>query len=434
MTILVFLLVVEEQHNMAYENIRARKQNITMVNGYFWTVDEDTDSVVIKTDDGTVAFSYPLDTTIDNTVISLEYDGYNLWSMENTATDQMTIKRWYIHNYVCTLRNTFNFIPSGSHKYDSEAFTIEHYHTTFSSYEGAGSSVLSVTDGSKISSGFTLVLGPNNNGQIEEVTVSSAGVDYVNINGTTLYNHEAGTTVSFYKNIWMFNNYDGIDATGAVYKFSAYTGSLINNYSGGAFKDVKSSSFFGVPLYVFDTAVTSTIEPRYNSICYIKGTNMIFLNPDDLNSSYGSMTMDNIEDDQATNIIVYDFAIEGTNIYRLQRKATYYGSTGTFDDNTYNYQLSTLNAFITSISLSADPAILPANSGGSSSTANVTAVVKDQFNLPIVGRMVYFTEDDPNGYVDPTNDSTNGNGIAVTVYTAGTSAREVRITSTAQQT
>ena len=409
---------------MAYENIRLRKQNITMVNGYFWMMDEDTDSIVIKTDDGTVAFSYPLDTTITNTVLSLEYDGYNLWSMEQTDTDQMTIKRWYIHNYVCTLRNTFDFIPSGSHKYASEAFTIEHYHTTFSDYEGAGSTVLSVTDGSKMSSGFMLVLGPNNNGQIEEVSVSSAGVDYVNINGTTQYNHEAGTPISFYKNIWMFNNYDGIDATGALYKFSAYTGSLINNYSGGAFKDVKSCSFFDmVEVYGADS----------NAICYIKGTNMIFLNPDDLNNSYGSMTMDNVEDDQATNIVIYDFAIEGTNVYRLQRKATYYGSTGTFSDNTYNYQLSTLNAFITSISLSADPAILPANSGGSSSTSDITAIVKDQFNLPIVARIVYFTEDDPNGYVTPTNDNTDSDGIATTIYTAGTSAREVRLTATAQQ-
>ena len=82
-----------------------------------------------------------------------------------------------------------------------------------------------------------------------------------------------------------------------------------------------------------------TIEPRYNSICYIKGTNLIFLNPDDLNTSFGSMTMDNIRSDQATNIIVYDLAIYGTNIYRLQREATYYGTTGTFVDTTYNYQI-----------------------------------------------------------------------------------------------
>ena len=410
---------------MAYENIRFRKQNVVVIDGYFFMIDEDTDSLILKTDDGTVSFSYPLDETITNTVLSLEYDGYNLWTMENTATDQMTVKRWYINNYVCTLRNTFDFIPSGSHKFSSNAFTIEHYHTAFSSYEGAGSSVLSVNDGSKMDSGYVLVLGPNNNGQVEEVVVSSAAPDHVNINGTTQYNHELCTPISFYKNIWLFNDYSGVDgSTGALYKFSAYTGSLVTYHSGGAFKDIEACSFYDM---------ASVFGADSNSICYIKGTNMIFLNPDDLNDSHGAMTMDNIESDQATNITVYDFTIEGSNVYRLQRKATYYGSTGTFANNTYNYQLSTLNAFITSISLNADPAILPANSGGSSNTSNITAIVKDQFNLPIVARRVNFTEDDPDGYVTPTNDNTDSNGVATTVYTAGTSARETRLTATAQQ-
>lgn len=410
---------------MGYENIRLRKQNLVMIDGYFWSFDEDQDAAVLKTDDGTVSFSYPLDSTITNTVLSLEYDGRNLWSLENTNTDQMTVKRWYINNYVCSLRNTFNFIPSGSHKFVSEAFTIEHYHTTFSDYEGAGSSVLSVADGSRMNSGYTITLGPNSNGQLEEVTVSSAAPDHVNINGTTQYNHEAGTPISFYNNIWMFNNYNGISTdTGALYKFSAYTGSLITKYPSGSFKDIKACSFYDM---------APVFGANSNSICYVKGTNMIFLNPDDLNASYGSMTMDNIEADQATNIDIYDFTIEGTNVYRLQSKATYYGQTGGFADNTYNYQLSTLSPFITSISLSADPAILPANSGGSSSTAQITAIVKDQFNLPIVARMVYFTEDDPSGYVSPTNDNTDNDGVATTIYTAGTSARETRLTGTAQQ-
>ena len=410
---------------MSYENIKLRKANVTIIDGSFWTIDEGVDAAVLKTDDGTTSFTYPLDSVLSNPVISLEYDGRNIWTMENTATDQMTVKRWYINNYVCTLRNTFDFVPSGSHKYSSEAFTVEHYHTTFSILEGAGQSTLSVADGSKMDSGYTIVLGPNNSGQIEEVTVSSAAPDHVNINSTTQYTHEAGTPISFFKNIWLFNNYDGISTdTGALYKFSAYTGSLVSYHPSGSFKDIKACSFFDME---------SVYGSDSNAICYIKGTNMIFLNPDDLTSSYGSLTMDNVEDDQATLIDIYDFVIEGSNIYRLQRKATYYGSTGTFADSTYNYQLSTLNPFITSISLSADPAILPANSGGGSNSSNITAIVKDQFNLPIVSRLVYFTDDDPDGALTPTNANTDVNGVATTVYTAGTSARETRITSTCQQ-
>jgi hypothetical protein len=167
-----------------------------------------------------------------------------------------------------------------------------------------------------------------------------------------------------------------------------------------------------------------------DAICYIKATNCIFLNPSNLNASFGSMVMDNVESNQTTVITVYDLTIEGTNVYRLQLKATYYGTTYTFANSSYNYQLSTLDPFITSISLSADPAILPADSV---STSTITAIVKDQFLLPIVSRLVYFVDDDQVGVIITSPVSTDGNGVAVTSYRAGNTAREIRVTATAQQ-
>lgn len=417
---------------MAFENIRLRKPNLVMVDGYFWMIDEDTDSLIVKTDDGTMAYSYPLDTTIGLPVTSLEYDGRNIWTMQTTNVDEVTIRRWYLDNYVCVLRNTFVFVPGLAHKYNAKCFTVEHYHTMFNADEEDGQSILSVQDGSKMESGYVIVLGPNHLGQIEECTVSSASEGSVQINGATMYVYRAGAPVSFYKRIWLFNNYDGLNfSTGALYCIDAYTGSMITKYSGGAYKDIRACTFFDVPRYVFNRNVPrSSIYPKYNSICFIKGTNLLFLNPDDLTNSFGSMTMDNIEFDQATNIIVYDIAIEGTNIYRLQLKATYYGQTTLFTDSTYNYQLSTLNSFITSISLKTDPAILPAN-GVNPST--VTAIVKDQFNLPIQQKQVFFTDDDPNGSILSSPVNTDANGVAITTYIAGTTAREVRVTATAQQ-
>ncbi len=417
---------------MSFENIRLRKPNLVMVDGYFWMIDEDTDSLIVKTDDGTMAYSYPLDTTIGLPVTSLEYDGRNIWTMQTTNVDEVTIRRWYLDNYVCVLRNTFVFVSGLAHKYKADCFTIEHYHTMFNADEEAGQSILSVQDGSKMESGYIIVLGPNHLGQIEECTVSSASEGSVQINGATMYVYRAGAPVSFYKRIWLFNNYDGLNfSTGALYCIDAYTGSMITKYSGGAYKDIRACTFFDVPRYVFNRNVSrSSIYPKYNSICFIKGTNLLFLNPDDLTNSFGSMTMDNIEFDQATNIIVYDIAIEGTNIYRLQFKATYYGQTTLFLDSTYNYQLSTLNSFITSISLKTDPAILPAN-GVNPST--ITAIVKDQFNLPIQQKQVFFTDDDTNGSILSSPVNTDANGVAITTYIAGTTAREVRVTATAQQ-
>jgi hypothetical protein len=80
--------------------------------------------------------------------------------------------------------------------------------------------------------------------------------------------------------------------------------------------------------------------------------------------------------------------------------------------------------------LRANPAILPANLQNQST---ITAIVKDQFNFPIEGKTVYFTEDDPAGGINPAEVGTDSDGIATTKYTAGNAAREVKITATARQ-
>jgi len=406
---------------MAYENITLRKKNLVAVGGYFYMIDEDLDSLIVKTDDGTQAFSYPLDTVISTEVSSLEYDGRNFWTLENLAGTDVRIRKWYLNNYVLKLRTTFNLNGGGTHLYESDAFTVEHYHETFSSDEAAGQSILSISNGSKLSSGMTVTLGPNSSGQVEEATVNSAGADFVQINGTTTYAYGSGDPLTFYTNIWLFNDYDGLVLTGALYKFSAYTGSLITKYSGGAYSDVGACTFYDMSdVYGADS----------DAICYVKGTNIIFLDPDDISNSFGSMVMDNVEDDNATVIPIYDLTIEGDNVYRLQLEATYYGTTYTFANGDYSYQLSTLNPFITSISLAADPAILPADLVSSS---QITAIVKDQFLQPIASKLVYFTDDDANGYITGSPASTDANGSATVSYIAGSTANEVKITATAQQ-
>jgi len=286
---------------MSYENVTLRKRNFVMVDGYFYMIDEDIDSLIIKTDDGTQAYSYPLDTTITNQISSLEYDGRNFWTLEDVSANNLRIRKWYLDNYVCKLRETFDLIESGSHKYQSSAFTVEHYHRTFSSNEAAGQVTLSINDSSKLSSGMTMTLGPSTapgyKGKIEEVQVNSTAVGSVNINGVTTHAYYSGDPIAFFNNIWVFNDWDGLASTGALYKFNAYTGALVTKYSGGAYADVEACTFYDMSdVYGADS----------DAICYIKGTNTLFLDPDDLNVSFGSMVMDNVEKDQATVIPIYD--------------------------------------------------------------------------------------------------------------------------------
>lgn len=404
---------------MAYENIRLRKPNVAVVDGYFYMMDEDVDALIVKTDDGSQAFSYPLSNTLTNTINNMEYDGKNFWTLETVNSTSVRIRRWYLNNYVCKLRDTFNLSGGGSHNYKSDAFTVEHYHRTFDANEAAGQSTLSM-DSTNMSNGDVLALGPNTSGDTEEVEVNTTAVGSVTIYGSTTYAYDSGDPVSFYKNIWLFNDYDGTVAdAGALYKIDGKTGTYTTHSGGGEYYNIKAATFYDM----------SDVDASWGpAICYVRATNMIFLNPLDLTDNFGSMVMDNLEDNQSTTIPIYDATIEGSNVYRLQLKATYYGSTTTW--TTYNYQLSTLDPFITSISLRAAPAILPANG---TNEADITAVVKDQFNQPIASKTVEFTDDDSNGYITVPSVGTNSNGVATTKYHAGTTAREVKLTATAQQ-
>jgi len=455
---------------MAYENITLRKQNVTMVDGYFYMMDQDQDAMIVKTDDGTQAYSYPLDTTISNLVVSMEWDGRNFWTLENPGTDSVYIKRWNFENYVLKMRDDFEITEDSNHKFDSDAMAIEHYHLRIHSDAPIGSNTVQVYQpktkesyfdlATKLDSGMTISLGPNSDGHQEDktvvgsISVSAYGANekiyQVQLNSVTTYAYDGptasgasdyyeryGSPSSFNYKIWLFNNYDGLDNTsGRLYSMgTASAKDGLAWEAGGEYQNVAACTFFDVPNYIFDRTWQSpggdaaTNWPKFNSIAYVRTTNLIFLNPDDFSESYGSMTMDNLDEDQARVLSVYDLTMEGVNVYRLQLEATYYGSThGPW--SSYNYQLSTLEPFITSISLRANPAILPANGVN---VSQITAIVKDQFNLPIEGKPVYFTEDDPDGSIVTNPVNTDVNGVALTAYEAGYTAREVKITATAQQ-
>jgi hypothetical protein len=150
---------------------------------------------------------------------------------------------------------------------------------------------------------------------------------------------------------------------------------------------------------------------------------------------YGSMVLENISADESSVIAVVDIAIEGDNVYRLQKRED--GASG--DWTPYSYDLSSLNSFISSISLSANPALLAANA---ISTANIDAYVKDQFLQPIVNKNVDFSIVSGDGTisippgplkVDDDTAKTDSDGRAQAIYTSGTTAQEIQLRSTAAQ-
>jgi len=480
---------------MAYENLKLKKRNFTADQGYFYMFDEDQDNLLQKTDDGNTAFSYPFDILMTEEVLSTEHDRVYFWSLEKsdavawvTSTDyvitnvverstsvyeciqahtsdtdkapgtgvdwedywillaasttfvDVVIKQWKLENYLCKLQNSFTMVGTlygteGSHLYNSEAFSVEHYHTTLNDVTTSGSSTLYLNEYSDHSamnftttSGdpLTIHLGPNSGGEEEDVQVNTTISGGVTLVSSTSYTYADGDPANFYTYLWLFNDYNGVDSTtGALYKIDAYTNDFVAKYPGGAYKDVGAATFYNVDSFAEYGAI--------DTLAYVKGTNTLFINTGQAGATlpyYGSMVMDNIKADEATIWKVYDLVMDDQNVYRLQQGATYYGGDEPW--TYYSYQLSSLDGFVTSISLAAYPAIIAANQA---STSDIEAIVKDQFLQPIVGRLVYFSDDNTKGVISggsPKN--TDSNGKAVTVYTSGDDATEVTITAVVEQT
>ena len=411
-----------------YENIKFTKKNVAFNNGYFYMFDESLDMLLKKTDDGEVAFSYPLDSLLESEVVSVEHDGLNFWTLTTPDTTSRVIQRWQIDNFVCKLQQTINYSSSVDHDYSFDAFAVEKYkNEVYGVTHPAGTTVINVDADYRdnIISGMDLILGPNNSGNVEVISIQDVGQGTITLQDQTQYAYEPGDSIRFYNNIWFFNNHDGKDSsTGALYKTNAYSGSYITRYTGGAFKDITACCFEEVNNPFADNPVKLT------SLMYIKGSSLLFIDIVPVNNVlkyYGSMLLEIV----LNNIVypVYDMFIHEGELYKLMQTMVYYGAAGSGQG--YNYHMSTLTPYITSVSVMPSPGVIPANQVDIST---ITATVLDQFGQPVAGRLVQFTEDDDVGYINGENPvNTDINGQAVTTYQSGSTAREVTITATVQQ-
>ena len=293
---------------MATENIKListnnQQGNFAVDEGYFYTFDNLQDNLIQKTDDGNTAFSYPLDTLMSDTssdaVVRTEFDGIYFWTLQNFTASTIAIRRWKIDNFVCKLQQTISGSDINADAYDSEAFSVAHYHTSFSSATSSGASTIPMNKYSDDSTlmgftttagdGLTLHLGPNTNGQEEDAEVTATVSGGVTISGTIQYDYAETDEINFYTYLWIFND----NAGGALYKADAYTGVYITKYTGGAYSDISAATFYNVDSFASFGAV--------DTLAYIKGTNILFVNVGAAGATlpyYGSMVMENIQDDE----------------------------------------------------------------------------------------------------------------------------------------
>ena len=411
---------------MSYENIEFAEPHITIVGGYFCMFDNVINTFVKKTNDGDFAFTYPTLTTIGNDVKSLEYDGAFFWTLQSGPIDgyDLLIKKWKVEDSFCDKVSEISLIGDSFHRYKSDCFTVECYNTSFYTTISGGSSFVSLSDyvTTHIIPGDVLHLGPNCDGKEEDVTVTGTIDNHVvGLNFFTTYTYEEDDPINTTKAIWLFNDYSGTNDIGALYKFEV-GGNYIEHTQDDEYKSIKSCTFDKIT----EIPDVGTIHP----ILYVKNNNIKFISPAS-KAIYCYMTIDNIRSNNITNIDVYDIAVYGGSIYRLQARSMYFESDYVW--STYNYVMSPLRPFVDSITVGAYPLILPCNGVN---TSEITAIVHDQYAQQIPFKLVYFTDTDTEtygGFITVNPAFTWIDGVAKTTYTAGINPLTVNIEATATQ-
>jgi len=413
-------------------NISLQDPNFVYFDNYFYTINDSLQLLVKKTFDGETAFCYILDVPVSSQVLSLDYDGIYFWSLEQ-GSSRVIIRKWKIIDLVCVQMAKFEIISTASETISGSAFAVEHYTTKLSSNEGAGQTLLSIVDGSRLANDLRIVIGPNSLGQSEDKIVDSFTTSTVTVKTPLTYSYNSGDLIRFYKSGYYFNDFDGTDSSkGSLYEIDLESGSVISRNAGTQFKNVKAAVFGqvkdrdGNAVYDFNDDGIVNNNDLVSCIMFVKGTLMFFSNVDSpTHAIYGSMVLDLINGGSPET--VYDLTLgrdtsavpdpnsNGSTIYMLK--------TG------YDYQVAQFDKMVNSISVISAPAILPADS---LSTSYIRASVLDQYNRPFPNKIVYFELTGP-GSLSVGNATTDQDGIASINYIAGDSVGDATITATVHQ-
>lgn len=423
---------------MAKENLRLEQPNAVRIDGYFYHIPDNADVLYKKTDDGTNAYSFALDTGLSNPITSLEYDGRRFWTLENTTNFGAIIKRWEIEDFILKLDRTYT-LPSGTNNfaYKVDAFSVEHFEISLGAIASSGNSSITVTGTSidRLKLGNRLFFGPSTfggfEGETEEAIVASVTTSSVTLTSNLQNTYNLNDPISWSDRVWLFNDFRQNESVsgggnGALLSFNVNDSAItvLQRDVGAQFKSATAAHFLKDP------------QDGRDYLVYAVETNLLFTETQDSSPNFLSnvkSAAQNNQEDDTTTIPIFELTSENNTLFRLQQKATFIeGSTITTEDWSpdYNYQLSTLSRIPQSISVTADPAIIAADG---LSTSSILAQVRDQFDEPVPTAVVEFEDDDSlgstPGSVTPTADTTNVNGRAQTTYTSGDQPRLVTITA-----
>lgn len=471
---------------MVRENIRFQEGNFTGDGTYYYSMLDGSQVLQQKVDDGTVAFSYPLDTSIPGNIKELEWDGVYFWTLEDRAgADGITLRKWGIQAFICKQQQQFEFIDGPTHTYNVDSFALEHYRLTVGINDnGSGGYTFNlqdihVSDNSMLEPGDVLTFVRRFTSPAQRVGTSfvEQAVVQNTISGsttqvrltTTMQGDPHGDGKGFRgpdvdidllggthpptpdevfvtKNVWLANDDSPSNpGTPSLYKVRASNGSNLIQFIGTQYDDINGAAFYtkmntgtgldddNATIYNTTVVVDSDAGGRQTYLLLARGSVLLFFNVS-TNVIDRSLIMNNIKVDTINIWPVFDMHVDGEEpnivLYRLQLGTTYLNQSLVLTDeawSSYNYEKQLLRRVVNSIAVSADPAIVPADGN---TTSAITAVVRDQYNdLISSGKAVNWSDDSGEDRLDSAQTFTDDFGTARNTYTAGVTEQDVKITA-----
>jgi len=404
---------------MAFENVELDYPNITLGPdpGRVYSFDHENDSLIVKTyPGGTTVDIAPLNANLKNEVISVEYDGYYFWTLTKlgSAGDLgISIEKWYYDGNIVTKQlgvgNEITLINGGFSTYDSEAMSVRTYTTELSFTTISGSMSATFDNVDFLDEGDHVYLGPSNFtvGDREELIVQSIVGNVVTFTTPLEFSYLVGDQVNYLKDIWVYNNYNGTDETnGSLLRISTQFGSLLEIRSGLEWKGV----------------VAATVKSN-GDFLFVRGTQLLQYRSYGVNSGFQtSLILVNVKPNKKDIVKVYDITADSTSVLKLQDFLVYFDSgSGNYQTEsweTYNVDREFFANRVFSITHTRDNRSVLFREGVN---GDFTVKVRDQYDIPVIGRTVSVSETDPVGYIDPGYESfiTDSQGEGVSRYITG---------------
>ena len=406
-----------------FNNARLDYQNFSFgpVPGRIYSIDHNADIMIVKNDPAGVLdvpvsliATIPLNVNITSEVKTLQYDGFYFWTQRDIGGSSpigTLIEKWAFDSTGSTLikqlgpGSEISIVDTAIAKYRTEAMAIHTLPKTFSLPFNAGVTTITVDDTSLIELGDDIYLGPNGSDEREEKTVLGILGNDLLLDSPTLYSYSSGQDVTVRKSMYLFNNRNGLETNrGQFRQYSTYDGSLISSSSSNEWKDV--------------TAATS----YQGNIYFVRDTQFLVYRPLGPNTGYqNSGILNNMKADNTTINKVYDVSINNSALSKLQLTYTQFNTLSKefedIDSTDDKYQIER-EFFAPKVKSITATRLVRSIAFAESIEIPFLVEVRDQYNIPILGRSVTVSEDDDTGFIKPGQESfvTDSQGQGVTTY------------------